>query len=70
MNGRAAKNKLALRAALCRTYPKLGRAMMLRELLPDILAQEDQELLHWWCKRAKRSRLTPCEKLADTLREH
>jgi transposase len=64
------EEQLALRNALCRTYPKLGRAMMLRELLQDVLAQEDEELLRWWCKRAKRSRLTPFKKLVDTLREH
>lgn len=64
------KEQLERRRALCRTYPKLGRAMMLRELLQDFLAQEDPELLRWWCTRAKRSRLAPFKKLADTLREH
>ena len=24
----------------------------------------------WWCNKAKRSRLTPFKKLADTFREH
>jgi transposase len=64
------EEELARRAALCRAYPKLGRAMMLRDLLQDVLAQENQEHLRWWCKRAKRSRLVPFQKLADTLREH
>ncbi|RYD72590.1 MAG: ISL3 family transposase [Verrucomicrobiaceae bacterium] len=64
------KEQLERRRELCRTYPKLGRAMMLRELLQDILAQEDPELLRWWCTRAKRSRLGPFKKLADSLREH
>lgn len=64
------KEQLERRRALCRTYPKLGRAMMLRELLQDVFAQEDPELLRWWCTRAKRSRLGPFKKLADTLREH
>ena len=64
------EEQLACRRALCRTYPKLGRAMMLRELLQDFLAQEDPELLRWWCRRAKRSRLGPFKKLADSLREH
>lgn len=64
------KEQLERRQALCRTYPKLGRAMMLRELLQDVLAQDDPELLRWWCTQAKRSRLGPFKKLADTLREH
>ena len=64
------KEQLERRRELCRTYPKLGRAMMLRELLQDFLAQEDPELLRWWCTRAKRSRLGPFKKLADSLREH
>lgn len=64
------KEQLERRRELCRTYPKLGRAMMLRELLQDFLAQEDPKLLRWWCTRAKRSRLGPFKKLAETLREH
>lgn len=64
------EEQLARREALCRQYPKLGRAMMLRESLQDVLAQEDEEQLRWWCTRAKRSRLAPFKKLADTFREH
>ena len=64
------KEQLERRRELCRTYPKLGRAMMLRELLQDFLAQEDPDLLRWWCTRAKCSRLEPFKKLADSLREH
>jgi transposase len=62
--------QLELRKALCREHPKLGRAMMLRELLQDILAGEDVASLKWWCTRAKRSRLEPFKKLADSIREH
>jgi len=64
------EEQLALRKSLCEQYPKLGRAMMLRETLQDVLADQDEEQLRWWCKRAKRSRLEPFKKLADTLREH
>jgi transposase len=62
--------QLELRKALCREHPKLGRAMMLRDLLQDILAGEDVESLKWWCTRAKRSRLEPFKKLADSIRDH
>lgn len=58
------------REALCRQYPTLGRAMMLRETLQDVLAGEDEEGLRWWCRRAMRSRLEPCRKLATTIRAH
>ena len=37
------------RSALCNRYPKLGRAIGLRDTLQDILADEDQEALRWWC---------------------
>ena len=33
------------RSALCNRYPKLGRALGLRDMLQDILADEDQEAL-------------------------
>lgn len=58
------------REALCRQYPKLGRAMMLREMLQDVLAGEDEEGLRWWCRRAMRSRLEPFRKLSATIRAH
>jgi transposase len=59
-----------LRRQLCKEYPKLGRAMMLREIFQDILADEDTESLSWWCTRSIRSRLEPFKKLAGTIREH
>jgi transposase len=58
------------RRDLCRCYPKLGRAMALRETLQDILADEDQESLRWWIRRAKVSRLDPFRKLAFCLQEN
>jgi transposase len=60
----------ALRARLCKDYPKLGRAMMLRETLQDILAAEDAPSLRWWITRARRSRLEPFRRLADSVMEH
>lgn len=64
------EEQLALRQQLCRQYPKLGRAMMLRETLQDILAGEDAEALRWWVTRARRARLQPFKKLADSIMEH
>ena len=53
------------RSALCNRYPKRGRAIGLRDMLQDILADEDQEALRWWCKRAKLSRFDPFRELAS-----
>lgn len=64
------EEQLQTREALCRQYPTLGRAMMLRETLQDVLASEDEEGLRWWCRRAMRSRLEPFRKLATTIRAH
>jgi hypothetical protein len=36
----------------------------------DILANEDQEALRWWCKRAKFSRLEPSRELARSIQKH
>jgi transposase len=62
--------QLARRQQLCAQYPKLGRAMLLREALQDILAGEDPQALRWWVTRARRSRLEPFRKLADSVMEH
>jgi len=59
-----------LRRQLCSTYPKLGRAMALRESLQDILAERDPESLKWWLSWADRCRLEPFRKLARTIKEH
>jgi transposase len=64
------KEQRETRRSLCKKYPQLGRAMMLRETLQDILADKDVESLRWWCSRACRSRLEPFKKLVITIREH
>ena len=58
------------RSALCNRYPKRGRAIGLRDMLQDILADEDQEDLRWWCKRAKLSRFDPFRELPASIRQH
>jgi transposase len=68
-NTRSAE-QIEQRRDLCRRYPKLGRAMALRETLQDILADEDEESLRWWIRRAKVSRLDPFRKLAFCLQEN
>jgi transposase len=55
------------RSALCNRYPKLGRAIGLRDMLQDILADEDQGTLRWWYKREKLSRLEPFRELAASI---
>jgi hypothetical protein len=37
-------------------------------MLQDILADEDQETLRWWCKRAKLNRFDPFRELAASIR--
>jgi len=51
-------------------YPILGRAIGLRDSLQDILAENDPEMLKWWCGWASRSRLKPFGKLAKSLKNH
>jgi transposase len=58
------------REQLCKNYPKLGRAMALRDALQDVLAGEDISSLRWWLGWACRSRLDPFRKLARTIKEH
>jgi transposase len=58
------------RRELCNRYPKLGRAIGLREALQDILEEREEASLKWWCARAGRSRLEPFRKLARTIRDH
>ena len=59
-----------LRRELCKTYPKLGRAMGLRESLQDVLGDKEIDALHWWMGWANRSRLEPFRKLARTIKNH
>lgn len=58
------------RRRLSEDYPKLGKALGLRDLLQDILAQEDKELLAWWCQRARQSRLEPFVRLSRSIKRH
>ena len=59
-----------LRRRLCKSYPKLGRAMALRDTLQDVLAGKDADSLQWWLGWARRSRLLPFRKLARTIKGH
>jgi transposase len=58
------------RRLLSEAYPKLGKALGLRDLLQDILAQEDKKLLSWWCQRARQSRLAPFVHLSRSIQRH
>jgi transposase len=64
------EDQRAQRSSLCNLYPKLGRAIGLRDMLQDILATEDEASLRWWCKRAKLSRLAPFRELAIGIQNH
>ncbi|WP_231363736.1 ISL3 family transposase [Verrucomicrobium sp. 3C] len=64
------REQKSLRASLCAAYPRLGRAIGLREALQEILAQEDPQELRWWLQWADRSRLAPFRKLSKTIKEH
>jgi transposase len=64
------EEQIALRKRLCGQYPRLARALLLRETLQDVLAGSDPEVLRWWTTRALRSRLAPFQKLARTIRAH
>ena len=59
-----------LRRAIADQYPKLGRAMGLRELLQDVLGERSEEGLRGWYHWACRCRLTPFQKLAQTIKRH
>ncbi len=58
------------RQELAKTYPKLGRALGLREMLQDILTERSPQSLKWWCARGGRSQLEPFCKLSKTVRNH
>jgi len=62
--------QLLARKLYCMQYPKLGRAVMLRDALKEILGERSATELEWWCKRAMRSRLEPFKKLARMIRNH
>jgi transposase len=64
------EDKRLLRNQLARRYKALGRALMLRDVLADILATGTEADLRAWCTRMLRSRLEPFRDLVATLREH
>lgn len=64
------EEQLETRRRLLAAYPKLARAMALRDSLQDILEDEDTSLLRWWCSWAQRSKLAPFVALARSVREH
>lgn len=62
--------QLETRSRLLNAYPKLARAMALKDSLQDILQQEDSKQLRWWCSWAQRSRLHSFVSLARSIRKH
>ena len=58
------------RQQLCSAYPKLARALGLRDLLQGVLKEEDPEMLSWWCQRASHSRLEPFVRLSRSIKKH
>jgi transposase len=58
------------RRLLSEAYPKLGKALGLRDLLQEILSQEDKGQLAWWCRRARQSRLAPFVRLSRSIQRH
>ena len=64
------EEQLNLRCALTRQYPKLGRAIYLRDYLQDALQSEDTTVLKKWLSWAQRSRLTPFQELARKIKDH
>jgi transposase len=64
------EEQLELRRRLCTEYPKLGRAIMLRDMLQKVLRGECVEDICWWIWRARVSRLKPFKELADCIERH
>lgn len=64
------EEQMETRRRLLAAYPKLARAMALRDTLQAILEEEDEDSLRWWCSWAQRSRLAPFVDLARSVREH
>ena len=62
--------ELELRRVIASAYPKLGRAMGLRELLQDVLGERSEEGLRGWHSWACRCKLEPFQKLAQTIKRH
>lgn len=66
------EDQRTIRSDLAKRYKELGRALALRSALQDVYAAgaDGPQLLSWWCRWAKRSRLQPFVKLAGSIREH
>lgn len=64
------EKQMEIRRRLMASYPKLARAMALRDTLQDILEEEDEDSLRWWCSWAQRSRLKTFVIVARSIREH
>jgi transposase len=58
------------RTELMVQYPKIGRALALRDCFQEALLQEDSQALKDWVGWAQRSRLEPFQKMAKTVKEH
>ena len=59
-----------LRRTLARAYPKLGRAIALRETLQEVLADGDLASIRWWLGWANHSRLEPSANFPKPLKIH
>ena len=59
----------AIRKQYSQEYPKLGRAIGLREALQDVLESRDWDSFKWWLNWALRSRLEPFVKLGRSLKK-
>jgi len=64
------EEQLDVRHRLCKSYPKLGRAMALRETLQDVLSENNPASIKWWLSWAARCRLEPFKKLGRTIKDH
>jgi len=58
-----------LRRELCQQYPRIGRAMMLRDIFQDILADEDTESLSWWCTVSMFAHMPPSSNNPSSRRQ-
>jgi transposase len=64
------EQQLKARRQFIANYPKLGRALGLRDCLQDVLSMSEEESLKGWCAWADRCRLEPFRKLSRTLKAH
>ena len=64
------EQQLKARRQFIANYPKLGRALGLRDCLQDVLSMSEEESLKGWCAWVDRCRLEPFRKLSRTLKAH